>query len=979
MSSSALAAGLRLLRGKLAVQQHNDDSDEQLLYVFLSRRDDSAFAALVHRHGPMVLHVCRRVLGHEQDAEDAFQATFLVLAQSAARLRKKTALASWLHGIAYRLALKAKQTAVRRRKREEASPRSAWERGVRPPANPADELSWREVRTFLDEEIARLPEIYRSVFVFCVLESVSIAETARRLGLKEGTAASRLAEARKRLQWRLARRGVELTAVLGAAALSVQPASALPPLLISTTLKAASATALGETTAGLVSAHVAGLVKSAASTKILSKIVLFLALAGGALAVGAGVSVYREPPTPSADPPRAEAAKPAAAKPADAVTVRGRVLGPDGKPVQGARLYWPRLPKTPPRTEEDIEKMEIPQRGKTDADGRFQFELPQADIKPEWKLVFIAAADGYGVAWTDWPTIAAGGELTLRLVKDQPIEGRIVNTEGKPQAGVRVSIATLGAMKEGKVDAFLAAWKREWQMAIHQATERMFQPLNQVLPAATTDLDGHFRIVGAGADRLVVLRVRGPGIAQEVLYVVTQAGFDAAPVNKAVRDRTPAMMRLPGQLQLLYGPELTYVVPASRSIEGTVREAGSSNPVAGYVVSVIVGYGESIRAISDKDGRYKLVGVPKERQYVPHAEPPPGSSWLRSGARIDDTEGVQPLSVDFTVARGVLLSGRILDKTTGKGVKGSIRFVPLPGNKFAGKPGYDSYKYERLVSEVGADGRFQLAVIPGLGVLMFQADGKERVNGGKDVNPYKQAEFDAKEREQVKVTQNDDGSRFTAVDNSIEFLSFLNAVKLLDLAPDAGTATCDLFVERGATQTIRIEDADGKPLTGTTVAGVTDGWPIPSPIKDATCTIFALDPNKPRRLLFFHAERKLAGSLTVRGDEKEPPVVHLGPVGSVIGRMLDREGQPLAGANIDLSSPDPTTRELYRQLRLRQQATRTDKDGRFRIEGIIPEVKFTLSITQGRTFLIGEPLIGARQVKPGETLDLGDVRVKPGP
>ncbi|HTU91583.1 MAG TPA: carboxypeptidase-like regulatory domain-containing protein, partial [Gemmataceae bacterium] len=151
------------------------------------------------------------------------------------------------------------------------------------------------------------------------------------------------------------------------------------------------------------------------------------------------------------------------------------------------------------------------------------------------------------------------------------------------------------------------------------------------------------------------------------------------------------------------------------------------------------------------------------------------------------------------------------------------------------------------------------------------------------------------------------------------------------------------------------------------------------PIKDATCTIFALNPKKPRRLLFFHAERKLAGALTVRGDEKESPVVRLGPAGSVIGRVLDRDGQPIAGADINPDSPDRSAGELYRQLRQRQPAVRTDKAGRFRLEGIVPEVKFTLAIVRGRTFFVGEPRIGLRQVKPGETLDLGDVRVKPGP
>jgi RNA polymerase sigma factor (sigma-70 family) len=177
MSSSALAAGLRQLCGKLAVQEHKEDSDEQLLHVFLSRRDEGAFAALVGRHGPMVLHVCRRVLGHHQDAEDAFQATFLVLARNSAKLRKKTALASWLYGTANRIAMKAKQSAARRRQHAQQAP-------ARPSVNPADELCWREVRTMLDEEIARLPEICGACRSGEVLRSRSdpVETTSRRGG-----------------------------------------------------------------------------------------------------------------------------------------------------------------------------------------------------------------------------------------------------------------------------------------------------------------------------------------------------------------------------------------------------------------------------------------------------------------------------------------------------------------------------------------------------------------------------------------------------------------------------------------------------------------------------------------------------------------------------------------------------------------------------------------------------------------------------
>ena len=963
---------LEHLRGLIRRHGGGGVTDGQLLERFVRQRDETAFEVLVWRHGPMVLALGQRMLHNAHDAEDVLQATFLTLVRKAGSISQRDSLSSWLYKVAYRIALRVHARTARLvadgRPIEDV-----------PAADTGNEADWRELRPLLDSAIERLPEKYRTALLLCDLQGKSYREVAEQLGCPIGTVSTRVTRARQLLRKRLAHQGLALSLGALTAALTGRTATAMPASLTSSTVRAASLLVNeADGAAASLPANIAELIEGAKPVMLWTrfKIATFLALVIGTLAVGAGVLARREPPAPPADTPRAEATKATADKPANGpVRLRGRVLDPDGKPVNGARLYWPRVPKTEPRSEDDIE---IPQRGKTDAEGRFQLELPRSDIRPEWNLSLVALADSYGVAWAKWSAIEAGGELTLRLVKDQPIEGRVVTTEGKPVAGVRVSIVTLGAPTDGEVDTFVTAWKREWENALHQTTERMFLPLGKILPPATTDKDGQFRIVGAGAERLVVLRLRGSGVAQESLYVVNRADFDAAAVNKAVLDRIPAELRQPGQPPLLYGPKLTYVVPASRRIAGTVREAGSGKPVAGFRIHISVGYGDGLDAISDKEGRYQLNSVPKMKQYLLNANPPDNSSWLFAGARIDDTEGVQPLTVNFTVARGILLTGRVVDKKTGKGVSGGIRFIPLSGNKYAKQPGYDSYQYERLMRQVDGDGRFKFAVIPGPGVLMVQAHGGEKANGGQQINPYKQAEFDAKDREHVKITESD-GGYFTALDNSIEFLAIEHAVKYLDLAPDATSAECNLFLERGQTMTVKIEDMDGKPLKRTTVAGVTAGWPNTMPIKDATCTIFALDPKKPRRVLFYHAERRLAGALTVRGDEKEPPVARLVPTGCVTGRVLDREGQPIVGASIDLSSPDRIASELYRQLGQRQKMIHTAKDGRFRIEGIVPEVKFTLSITQGRTFFVGEPRIGVRQVKSGETLDLGGVRVKPGP
>jgi hypothetical protein len=316
----------------------------------------------------------------------------------------------------------------------------------------------------------------------------------------------------------------------------------------------------------------------------------------------------------------------------------------------------------------------------------------------------------------------------------------------------------------------------------------------------------------------------------------------------------------------------------------------------------------------------------------------------------------------------------VTDKATGKGVRAGLRFAPLPDNKFFGRPGYDSYRHEVLMHPSDADGRFRLVVIPGPGVLMAQVHGEQP----EGVNPYKVAEFDAADRARVNLRVNGDDRVFATAGNKSEFMSLHHAVKVLDPAADAGTATCDLAVDPGKKITVEVRDADGKPLEGVLASGVTATWPVTFPAKGARVTVHALDPAKPRRLVFYHAGRKLAGTLTVRGDEMATPAVKLGPTGALTGRLLDPDGEPLAGVEVAPSFAGDAASELYRQLAKGQDPVRTDKGGRFRLEGVVPELPFGLSLRHGGQYLVGEPRLGQHKVKPGATLDLGDRKVKPG-
>jgi RNA polymerase sigma factor (sigma-70 family) len=319
---------LRHIHGLVPPPQADGLTDAELLAGFVRDGDEAAFAALIQRHGGLVWGVCRHLLRQEQDAEDAFQATFLALARRAGTIRKSESLSSWLHGTAYRVAMRAKRDAARRQARE---------RRAVAPEPPSAEWSWRELQAALDEEVQALPPRQRDVFVLSRREGKSGAEAAAALGWKEGTVSGTLARARRLLRARLARRGVALSALLTGLALVGAGARAAPPSLASAALRAA----LGNS----VSPHVAALAKGATASMIptRAKLALVLLLAG---ALTAGAAVARHAAVPAAvpvvqgeqDEPRRqpkEAERPDDELPAGALVRLGTVRLRHGQPVCG--------------------------------------------------------------------------------------------------------------------------------------------------------------------------------------------------------------------------------------------------------------------------------------------------------------------------------------------------------------------------------------------------------------------------------------------------------------------------------------------------------------------------------------------------------------------------------------------------------------------------------------------------------------------
>jgi RNA polymerase sigma factor (sigma-70 family) len=297
--SHPLHGALQYLRDLTVGQAPHASEDSELLSHFVRYGDQDAFAQLVRRHGAMVFGVCRRLLT-DADADDAFQATFLVLARRASAIRKQMSLASWLHGVAVRVSRRALADAARRRRRETQVT-------VRTPEE-GSEAERRDLRLVLDEELDRLPEHYRAPLVLCYLEGKTLAEAALQLGCKDGTVCSRLARGRDLLRSRLERRGLTPLVAISTAALVDEGLFAAVPSTL-----AASAVGLvttGSTTAG-TSARAQLLAEEMMKAMFLKKVlvataalltVIVLAAGAGLLARSRALPEAQAPTTPASAP-----------------------------------------------------------------------------------------------------------------------------------------------------------------------------------------------------------------------------------------------------------------------------------------------------------------------------------------------------------------------------------------------------------------------------------------------------------------------------------------------------------------------------------------------------------------------------------------------------------------------------------------------------------------------------------------------------
>ncbi len=268
MTTNPLVRCLQYIRRSASLRAGDEKTDGLLLAAYIQGRDSLALETLFWRHAPMVWGVCRRTLANHHDAEDAFQATFLVLVRKASSIRSRDLLANWLYGVAQKTAIKARQMAAKRSARE----RQMTVLPEPPQVDSPDGDFGPELRPLLDEELSRLPDKYRIAIVLCDLEERNRAEVSQQLRLPEGTVASRLARGRALLAKRLVRRGLTVSATSLAAVLTQQAASgSVPALLLTNTVKIILIVAENVTAAGAISTQVSALTNGVLQAMALAK------------------------------------------------------------------------------------------------------------------------------------------------------------------------------------------------------------------------------------------------------------------------------------------------------------------------------------------------------------------------------------------------------------------------------------------------------------------------------------------------------------------------------------------------------------------------------------------------------------------------------------------------------------------------------------------------------------------------------------
>ena len=433
----------------------------------------------------------------------------------------------------------------------------------------------------------------------------------------------------------------------------------------------------------------------------------------------------------------------------------------------------------------------------------------------------------------------------------------------------------------------------------------------------------------------------------------------------AIKGRGAAFLGFYPQGTQLVGATFDYIAGPTKPITGVVRLKGSGKPVEGAIVRAAdPGTHTAVTARTDAAGRFRLDGVPKGEYYQIQVNPRHGiDPFLRRWEIIDDTEGLKPIEAAIEVPPGVIVTGRLIDKATGRAVPpADVEYTKAPDNAATG----DSLGFSRL-----ADGAFGLTVPPGRGMIA----GAAAVEGKDD--PYVAAHLKAADRRNSTLER-----QVICTHRLVGYHTY----RFIDVPAGSGPLAVDLELTRGLSRAGRLTGPDGLPVVGAVAYGLSardwSGTERSRALDADTFEVGGLEPGHPRLLVFTHKARKLVGAAVLKDEDLKstaPLEVKLVPAGAITGRLLDDDGLPWAGATLHvwMSDPDRPQAGLRHVPSARRSppTPRVASGSRCSCRALRPRFSIAVPNRSG-VQLDGGNALRKPALKPGEVRDLGDVKAK---
>jgi len=930
-------------------------TDRQLLDRFTTRRDagaEVAFTALVARHGPMVLGICRQILGDRHHAEDAFAAVFLVLACTARSIRKPDLLGTWLYGVALRTAHKAKTRLGRQRKIEEGDAMSGpvAVTVVEPMVPPADVSAMaREQAEILHREVARLPKPFRLPVVLCYFEGLTLDQAATRLRWPPGTLRSRLARARDKLRRRLTRRGLvlpsaDLTLVLSPGSASARVSS----FLGNATTKAAIQFTAGQALGKAMSTSVAALAQEVLRSMLINKMsaVLLTLLVLGSVAMGVGYFTHslakNDEPGKAVDgqrPVTTKADAPNRAAPGRMFIV-GRVLDTQGKPVPNATVM---------AYAQRSSAGQVIGQAQSDGAGLFHLDAPRTSSAQNESVGAGALAPGYGAGWVELDPDANEPTADISLQPEQVIQGRLFDLQGRPARDVTIS-----------VDAI----RRILQPETKNVRERSEGPVFgwgdvNALPGwpkpAITDADGRFIIHGIGRGRRASLTIRDPRYAQQNIRIETDGNSESK--------------------------QLTLALQPAQIISGRVTYADTGKPVSHAFLgsrSDKEGVGSGSTGFqTDDEGRFRANPAPGDH-FVVYAYPHKGQPYLSVLKDFDWPKGAVEHSIDLALPRGVVIRGKVTEQGSGKAIAGAhVMFNAHP------RPDANLGSLSTQ-AETAADGSYQLTVLSSPGNLATQGPSKDYVLQVIAEN---------------LLFEGQPGGRRI----------YFNAFIPCDPKSGGPDLQVNVVLRRGVTVHGQVIGPDGQLVQDTWMISRVMLGPLGRTrqfwrgsehgnTRNGRFEIHGLDPDAEVPIHFLEPKRKLGATAYFSGTSASggPVTVRLEPCVTARARLIDPDGKPIGGFSKPWLISMVVTPGPFNSIKARKEGLLladearlpavdpinyehdpvSDVQGRITFAALIPGATYRII---DRTPFRGPDGPQHRKdftVKPGETLDLGDIVIE---